>query len=389
MAELLFLLLPIAAISGWISARNYYQKKTKPNQNKVGPAYFEGLNYLLNEQPDKAIDVFIRLLEVNSETVETHLALANLFRRRGETDRAIRIHQNLIARPTLKPLQRIEALTELGLDYMNAGVLDRAESIFLELQQQTPPPKQATKQLLRIYQQQHNWPQAIEMSKLLNRGADKKVDHLIAQFYCELAERDIAAAQSTAQNHLKNALSYDPTCIRAMLLRADISIAKGQYDTAIKELNKVANKKPAFISEALPKLHHCYQQTAKLTELKRWLQQFLETHDHTSVKLLLADIIKKLEGAKAANDYLYSELNKQSSLPILNKLLDFEQDPQQNLMPILSNITNTLLAQKPIYSCQNCGFTGKTMHWHCPSCSEWQTIQPTESNQTITNGVHQ
>ena len=388
MVELLFLLLPIAAISGWLSARKYYQKKLKPNNNKVGPAYFEGLNYLLNEQPDKAIDVFIRLLEVNSETVETHLALANLFRRRGETDRAIRIHQNLIARPTLKPLQRIEALTELGLDYMNAGVLDRAESIFLELQQQTPPPKQATKQLLRIYQQQHNWPQAIEMAKLLNRGSDQKVDRLIAQFYCELAESQIDAAPSLAQGHLKNAASYDPTCIRAMLLSADIAISKHQYGTAITELNNVANKNPAFIREALPKLHHCYQQLGKLADLKQWLRLFLNNHEHASVKLLLAEVIKQLEGAQAANEYLYAELNKQSSLPVLNKLLEFEQDPEQNLLPILSDITNTLLSQKPIYSCQNCGFTGKTMHWHCPSCSEWQTIQPTESNQTIKSGVH-
>ena len=385
--EWLFLLLPVAAISGWLSARSYYKKKLKPSNAKVGPAYFEGLNYLLNEQPDKAIDVFIRLLEVNSDTVETHLALANLFRRRGETDRAIRIHQNLIARPTLKPLQRIEALTELGLDYMNAGVLDRAESIFLELQQQTPPPKQATKQLLRIYQQQQNWSQAIEMAKLLNQDSDTDIEHLIAQFYCELADLEQESTSSTAINHLKKALSYDPSCIRAMLLNADIAIAKNQYQRAINELNKVANQNVAFIGEALAKLHHCYQQLGKLAELKQWLIKFVDKHNHTSAKLLLADVIKQLDGLNKANDYLHKELNLNSNLPVLNKLLNFEQNPQQNLVPMLGSITDALLSQNPIYSCQNCGFTGKTMHWQCPSCSKWQTITPNEQNQIVISGA--
>ncbi len=247
MIEWLFFLLPIAALSGWLTARNYYKKKLKPN-NKVGPAYFEGLNYLLNEQPDKAIDVFIRLLEVNSDTVETHLALANLFRRRGETDRALRIHQNLIARPTLTLNQRTQALTELGLDYMHAGVLDRAESIFLELQQQSTPPKEADRQLLRIYQQQKNWPQAIQVAKQLNTPSQSDIDTLIAQFYCELATIEKNTAPSAANKYLKQALHYDPKCVRALLLEAEIAIAKNQYQSAINTLNLVAIRNADYIA---------------------------------------------------------------------------------------------------------------------------------------------
>ena len=151
-----FFLLPVAALSGWLLAMRHYKKQPQRHAKAFNPEYFKGLNYLLNEQPDKAIDVFIGLLEVNSETVETHLALANLFRRRGETERAIRIHQNLIARPSLHGEQRLQAMVELGLDYMHAGVLDRAEHLFLELLQQPQPHPEAAKQLMRIYQQEKN-----------------------------------------------------------------------------------------------------------------------------------------------------------------------------------------------------------------------------------------
>ena len=186
--EWLFLLLPIAAMSGWLSARKHYKKPSNPKQGYFDPEYFKGLNYLLNEEPDKAIDVFIRLLEVNSETVETHLALANLFRRRGETERAIRIHQNLIARPTLTLLQREQALIELGLDYMSAGVLDRAELLFLELLNSTAPPSDAYEHLLNIYQQERQWQKAINIAKKLHSQDPQKKKAEIAQFYCELAE---------------------------------------------------------------------------------------------------------------------------------------------------------------------------------------------------------
>ena len=130
MLYLLWLLLPVAALSGWwVASRRSLARSYGRRATDFSSDYFEGLNYLLNEQPDKAIEVFIRMVEVDSETVDTHFALGNLFRRRGEVDRAIRIHQNLIARPTLSREQRTQALFELGADYMRAGVFDRAESL--------------------------------------------------------------------------------------------------------------------------------------------------------------------------------------------------------------------------------------------------------------------
>lgn len=250
---------PYSSFVRLVSCAFTLQKKYRPQEIKLSPEYFKGLNYLLNEQPDKAIDVFIRLLEVNSETVETHLALANLFRRRGETDRAIRIHQNLIARPTLNSQQRIQALVELGLDYMHAGVLDRAEQLFLELLQQSSPPEQAINQLLRIYQQEKQWDKAIEMAKRLGPKKNTDIGILIAQFYCEQAEQQLETNPASINALLKQAHSYDHNCVRATLIEANLYISAGNFTKALKTLQRIERQNHHYIPEALPKLLNCYQ----------------------------------------------------------------------------------------------------------------------------------
>ena len=379
MLEWLFFLLPIAALSGWLAARAHYKKKYRPQDLKITPEYFKGLNYLLNEQPDKAIDVFIRLLEVNSETVETHLALANLFRRRGETDRAIRIHQNLIARPTLNSSQRIQALVELGLDYMNAGVLDRAEQLFLELLQQSSPPEQAIKQLLRIYQQEKHWDKAIEMAKRLQPNKNNDIGILIAQFYCELAEQKFDSNPTSIAQILKQAHAYDPNCVRASLLEANLAIAAGSFAKALKTLQRIERQNHHYIPEALPKLLNCYQQINNLSAFKSWLEQLLDRHPHmTSARLMLSQIISEQHGRQAAQDFLYQQLHRYPSIEGLHKLLMLGQNSSQTLVPLIKNITNTLVQKGDRYSCHNCGFSGKTMHWQCPSCGHWESIRPSE-----------
>ena len=199
MLELLWLLLPLAAASGWLAARRGVRGTKAQLMPELSSDYFQGLNYLLNEQPDKAIEVFVRMLEVNSDTVETHLALGNLFRRRGEVDRAIHIHQNLIARPTLKPEQRTQALMELGQDYMRAGLLDRAESLFEELVQVDAHTAAALQQLLVIYQQEKDWDRAIQTARRLGVVSGRNMAPVIAQYYCELAARIVGQGRSGRQ----------------------------------------------------------------------------------------------------------------------------------------------------------------------------------------------
>lgn len=379
MIEWLFFLLPIAALSGWLMARKHYKKKYRPLTTPVNPEYFKGLNYLLNEQPDKAIDVFIHLLEVNSETVETHLALASLFRRRGESDRAIRIHQNLIARPTLNPTQRVQALVELGLDYMKAGVLDRAEQLFLELLQQSPPPPEAAEQLLRIYQQEKNWDKAIEIAKKCHSKKQTDINILVAQFYCELAERQINHDPSAAFPLLKHAHNHDHNCVRGTLIKANIYIAAGNYRKALKSLQFVEQQNHYYIPEALDSLLSCYQKIGDLDVFKIWLQQLLKRYPNmTSVRLMLTQVIQQQQGTQAAKDFLYQQLHQHPSVEGLHTLITLGQENNATLIPLLKNITKTLLHKGDRYTCINCGFFGRILHWQCPGCNQWASIRPTE-----------
>jgi lipopolysaccharide biosynthesis regulator YciM len=377
--EWLFLLLPIAALSGWLSARKHYKERYDPKHTPCDPEYFKGLNYLLNEQPDKAIDVFIRLLEVNSETVETHLALAKLFRRRGETERAIRIHQNLIARPTLTPLQREEALIELGLDYMSAGVLDRAESLFLELIGSPTPPSNAYQHLLGLYQQQRQWQKAIDMSKKLQSQDPKKRGAEIAQFYCELAEESIQGTSQQALALLKKAEQSDPDCVRATLLKAGIYIKENNYNKALRSLDRIEQQDPHYIPEALPLLKTCYQQMDKLPTFNIWLKSILTRHPlMSSVALMLTEVIEIQYGTEKAQDYLQQKLSQTPSIEGLQTLLSLGDLSNPVLVPLIHTISQNILQHERRYLCQHCGFSGKAMHWHCPGCQQWSTIRPTQ-----------
>ena len=259
-SDLVWLLLPLAAASGWLVAR-FEQKRSAPHSFDLPSAYFKGLNFLLNEQPDKAIEVFIRVLEVNSETVETHLALGNLFRRRGEVERAIRIHQNLIARPTLDKEQRSLALLELGQDYLKAGLFDRAENLFLELAEIRVHSEQALKLLLHIYQQEKEWEKAVSVARKLVRASGKNMDDTIAHFYCELADQEYMRKNySTARDHLKKALAADDKCVRASMLLGDIDALEGNHGAAIAHWQQIEQQDIHYLGEVAGRIAEGYKQ---------------------------------------------------------------------------------------------------------------------------------
>src|SRR3990167_8991790 len=205
------LLLPAAAYSGWLAAIRQFKQKENKKDNRLSREYVVRLNYLLNEQPDKAVDIFIKLLDVDSETVETHLALGSLFRRRGEVDRAIRIHQNLIARPQLHIMQRKAALMALAEDYLRAGVYDRAERIFIEVVElggDTDP--NSLKGLLAIYQHEKAWEKALDILKKFALVTGNHMNKEAAHYHCEMAEQCLSkGAEEQAYNMMKQALVID------------------------------------------------------------------------------------------------------------------------------------------------------------------------------------
>ena len=209
-------------------------------------AFLRGLSYLLDQRPDKAIDVFLRMAEVDGETMEIHLALGSLFRRRGEVERAIRIHQNLVARPGLDREQRGFALYELAQDYMRAGLFDRAESLLQELAEIEPQGRRALKALIEIYQQEKDWAGALSVAERLEKLTGRPMAVQIAQYHCELAEECLKArSPEPASAHLRAAQSVHPQCVRATMLQARIELERGNADTALPCVAGSRNRGPS------------------------------------------------------------------------------------------------------------------------------------------------
>ncbi len=380
-ADLLWLLLPVAVASGWLAAR--LDQKRQPGKTLQGlpSAYFKGLNFLLNEQPDKAIEVFIQMLEVDSDTVETHLALGNLFRRRGEVERAIRIHQNLIARPTLDKTQRSLALLELGQDYLKAGLFDRAENLFLELAEIRLHTEQALRFLVHIYQQEKEWVSAISTSRRLARASGRSQDEVIAQFHCEQAEQAFAEANYVLARHQVNeAFAADRRCVRASILLGRLEVAAGRHREAIKAWKRIEDQDPVYLGEVAGLIAAAFQALDDEAGLYDYFDALLRRHGSVALMLALADVIRSREGAQAAGEFVTGWLRRQPSVQGLQRLIDLNLvNPQvsgQADLGLLQGVIGQLNEQQQGYQCQDCGFRGKTLHWQCPGCQRWNTVKP-------------
>lgn len=381
MYEILWMLLPVAAASGWILAKRASKRTHHTRARNLSSDYFQGLNFLLNEQPDKAIEVFIRMVEVDSDTVETHLALGNLFRRRGEVDRAIRIHQNLIARPTLSKSQRSAALLELGQDYMRAGWLDRAESLFEELLEANVHTLPALRHLLDIYQQEKEWDKAIEIARRLGSEGGLSMQSTIAQYYCELADQAMKrGAESDATQMIKRALSYDKRCVRASLLQAQMAMRAGNCKLALRAFRQVEEQDIEYLPEILESMRRCYEELGSIEGLKDYLWHIVDRYQGISPALMLSELLAQTQGEALAVEFMTEQLRKRPSVRGLSRLIDLNlttaSGKGKDDLLILRDLVAQLLTNKPVYKCKHCGFSGKSLHWQCPSCKEWNVIKP-------------
>lgn len=378
---LLFLLLPVAFYSGWRAGRKYKKQVKDQKLFEIPPDYLKGLNYLLNEQPDKAIEIFIQMLEVDSETVETHLALGSLFRRRGEVDRAIRIHQNLIARPTLTHSQRTQALFELGEDYMRAGLLDRAEALFRELIEASPHSEVALRQLIDIYQQEKDWEKAIEMANLLAMKTGDNMQPTIAQYYCEMAETAFHQGDTGAGHKwLKRALASDRNCVRASLLEGQSEQRNGNDKSAIKSYLRIEQQDPDYLPEVVTPLIECYRNLGRMHEAKEYLIHLIKEYGSITILLKLSELIQKEDGDEVAIEFITEHLRQRPSVRGMDRLINLNlahvKDSVRDKLLVLKEVTTQLLVNKPVYKCRSCGFSGKSMHWQCPSCRQWNSVKP-------------
>ena len=378
---LLFFLLPVAAFSGWVLGRRRSERTSGARVNELSTSYFRGLNYLLNEQQDKAIEVFLKLADINRDTVETHLALGNLFRRRGEVDRAIRVHQHLIARPNLNQDEKTVALLELGEDYMRAGLLDRAETLFTDLVAMDALAPSALKHLIGIYQHERDWNKAIENAQRLQQATGESQGAVIAQFHCELAE--LARAQGAREDayvHVADAFAVEPECVRAHMIEGHLESAAGHLDAAIHAFERVAELDVDYVPEILSPLLDCYARAQHMQRAEEFLLRVTERYQGVSPVLALAKMYTTTRGEVAAVEFLNRILRQRPSVRALMALIDMSLhtasgEARENFL-ILRDLTRKLVEGKAMYRCTQCGFGAKAHHWQCPSCKNWGTVRP-------------
>ncbi|MEO7433796.1 MAG: lipopolysaccharide assembly protein LapB [Dokdonella sp.] len=377
----LFLLLPIAAFSGWVLGRRKSERRSGARVSELSTSYFRGLNYLLNEQQDKAIEVFLKLADINRDTVETHLALGNLFRRRGEVDRAIRVHQHLIARPNLSQEEKTVALLELGEDYMRAGLLDRAETLFTDLVAMDALAPSALKHLIGIYQHERDWAKAIENAQRLQQATGESQGALIAQFHCELAELARSqGAREDAREHIGNAFAAQRDCVRASMIEGHIESAAGDLKAAIGAFERVATQDVDYVPEILSPLLDCYARAQQMQRAEDFLLDITERYQGVSPVLALAKVYAQTRGEEAAVKFLNRILRERPSVRALMAMIDVNLhtasgEARENFL-ILRELTRKLVEGKAMYRCNQCGFGAKAHHWQCPSCKSWGSVRP-------------
>lgn len=381
--ELLWLLLPLAAASGWWVARLDYRRRGTPRDSKLSSDYFRGINHLLNEQPDKAIEVFTRMVEINTETVETHLALGSLFRRRGEIERAIRIHQNLIARPALDRTQRALALCELAQDYLRAGLLDRAENLFIELAEIPAHTDQALRSLISLYEQEKEWVKATDIARRLAQSSGRNLGLFLAHYCCERAEILQAEGKSKqAQGLLQEALSHDARCVRANVLDGKYLASRGEDRDAIAAWQKVEKQDPVFLDEVIDDIAAAYRRLGDEPGLYSYLSSVVRRRPGVRVVLTLAELVRQRDGIDAAQRFVAERLQQYPTLVGLKRFVDLHTTTATEAtgeasggLVFVAEVLKRLSSQQEGYECRQCGFRGGMLHWQCPACHEWATLQ--------------
>ena len=382
MLELLFLLLPVAAAYGWYMGRRSAQQSKQDDASRLSRDYVTGVNFLLSNQQDKAVDLFLDMLKEDTGTVEAHLTLGNLFRSRGEVDHAIRIHQSLMESASLTYDQRLLAVQQLGRDYMAAGLYDRAEGMFKQLVDETDFRLSALQQLLQIYQATSDWQSAIEVAERLVKLGKEKHRGEIANFWCELALQQMAGNDlDKAMALLKKGAAADRNSARVSIMMGRVWMEKGDYAKAVESLERVIEQDKELVGETLEMLQTCYQQLGKIDEWEAFLRRCAEENTGATADLMLAQILEQREGVDAAQNYVTRQLERHPTMRVFHKLIDYhineaEEGRAKESLGVLRHMVGEQVRSKPRYRCQKCGFTAHTLYWHCPSCRSWSTIKP-------------
>ncbi|MEQ6889445.1 lipopolysaccharide assembly protein LapB [Halomonas sp. CS7] len=388
MPDVLLLALLVVAIAAgwWLGRRERRVSGAASAPPSLARDYFVGLNYLLNDQQDQAIETFIGALEVNSDTVETHLALGNLFRNRSEADRALKIHQNLLARPTLTTDQSERVQLELSRDFLALGLLDRAERLLEGLVRDAQDDElrgSARRLLIDLLEREREWQAALDVAlpKLVRQHDD--IRRAAAHWLCELAEEERHSASPVlARRHLRQALATDARCVRANLLLAAMAQDTGHYKQAIKLLRRLPEQDATYTPLMLEPLAHAYRLLDDEEGLIRCLRELLDQVPSTAVISLLAETLYHQGHDQDAIALIREQLERQPSLAAIHQLLSLSRRharEEDERIELLERHTLALVRARPRHRCRRCGFATETLHWQCPRCRNWGTMQPIDA----------
>ncbi|HVJ59883.1 MAG TPA: lipopolysaccharide assembly protein LapB [Burkholderiaceae bacterium] len=372
------LALPLLFAAGWALRSFDARVRSNDRAGAQGPV-FRGLNLLLNEQPDKAIDAFIEVVKLDPEMIELHYALGNLFRRRGEIDRAVRIHTHLLNRGDLPGAERANALFELAQDFLKGGLLDRAEQAFAQLVDDKRHRFEALRALLRVFTMERDWAKAIEVAGRLEKDAGESNQIAIAHFHCELADQALAGGdEAAAQRHLDRALQVHRKSVRALVLSGDLAMRRGDRAAAIKLWSRVESDAREYMALVAQRLSDALDQDGRRAEALNMLRRVLL--DAPSIDLLdvAYNRVGAWEGPAAAEQLLRDELKRNPSLLGFERLLAarLAQAKGDSELAALRTLIHAQASKLARYRCGKCGFRAREFHWQCPGCSQWDTYAP-------------
>jgi lipopolysaccharide biosynthesis regulator YciM len=382
MLELLFLLLPVAMGYGWFMGRNSVKQNDHSEKQALSRKYSTGLNYLLSNQQDKAIDYLLEALKVEDDTVEAHFAMANLFRRRGELDRALKVHEHLVRQKHLPNSAKQQAVFELAKDFLSAGLYDRAETMFHKLLKSKLYGLKSLSSLMKIYQSTKDWQQGIALKKAIVKTRDKKLLHNLANFYCELASVALAQDEFIAVIELlENALSHDPNSCRANWLMAQVYENHQQHNEACQCYKAIYEQDKEFFPDVIDKMFACYQALDAEEEFYQFIRKVYDETGSTSALISYLTHLEQGKGANHAKAFILSALKRRPTIRGFKHFVKMQMNDNQaentaDNLEVIRELVSAYLNVKHRYSCRTCGFNSSTHYWSCPSCHDWEQLKP-------------
>ena len=376
----LFLLILVAILIGWLLGRwqPFHRKSGAAAADRFSESYARGLNYLLADDSDNAIKTFTDLIEVNKDTIEIHIALGNLFRSKGEVDRAIKVHQNLLARPNLTRSQRHMAIAELASDYLKAGLLDRAEKLYREMIELKTDTRVAYRRLLDLYITEKSWQEAADCAAVLYQMNEPESSVVFSQCLCEVADMAINSGNNRlARNSLDRALEVDAGCVRGGLLLIKLHLNSDNISAAKKILQRLIRQNPEYLQ--------LYIEPARQIFLNRepkvyqeFLQDQYQAHPSTRMAMALLEHYVDNGESEKARQFLSDILHQSPSFEAFEfalRLLKSSPDQLDETWDRLSLFLKSVQDKKTEFTCSRCGYDSHAIQWLCPSCRNWASMK--------------